>query len=417
MPGPRTTKRPRPDCATLPRLAGGWPLEREPDPRAASRQALVERAQQVVPAFGSRAAECEQLRRVPDASVAEFRSSGLARTLRPARYGGHEQDYRAFGHVVRELAHGCASTSWCCATWMAGAQTLTMFPAETQDEICFSNPDVLIGSIGIPTGRAEPVEGGWLVNGRWSFASGVHGADYMTAGVVTPEGKIRAALLPVPQLEILDAWFVEGLAGTGSTDVVARDLFVPEGHSIPGANWSVKPPTAPFIQGPLRNHSVTHTQVNIGLFSPNAIGNAEAFLDAFVENARKRTITFARTRQIDDVATQQRFAESALEVDLAWMLLERGFDALDEYEDTGVIPLETRARMRRDTAFAVQTSYRAVNRLFEVAGAHALASSNELQRRWRDAHAIAQQPQFHWDFEAESWAKVRFGLEHKNPNL
>jgi 3-hydroxy-9,10-secoandrosta-1,3,5(10)-triene-9,17-dione monooxygenase len=73
--------------------------------------------------------------------------------------------------------------------------------------------------------------------------------------------------------------------------------------------------------------------------------------------------------------------------------------------------------MRRDTSFAVNVAYRAVNRLYEVSGAHALHTSNELQRRWRDAHAIASQPNFHWDFEAETWGRLRSGLEHHHPSL
>jgi 3-hydroxy-9,10-secoandrosta-1,3,5(10)-triene-9,17-dione monooxygenase len=403
--------------AKISRDAAEVPFVTDSDGRAVSREQLVERARGLVPSLLGRAPQAEHLRRVPDASVSEIRAAQLARTLRPTRYGGFEQDYRTFGHVVRELGHGCASTAWCAATWMAGAMTLTMFPAETQDEICFANPDTHIGSTGIPSARAERVEGGWLVNGRWSFASGVHGADFMMCGVTIPEGKVRCALIPTGHLKILDVWDTIGLRGTGSTDTVAEDVFVPAHYCIEGALWAVKPPSAPFIAGPMRKHRVGTTQVNVGLFSSTAIGNAEAFLETFIAGASGRSITFARQKQSENVATQLRLAESALEVDLAWMLLERCYDVLDEYEATGEIPLETRSRMRRDTAYAVNLAYGAVNRVFEVSGAHALASSGELQRRWRDAHAIASQPQFHWDFEAETWAKIRFGLPHTHPNL
>ncbi len=393
------------------------PVTASPGESRAVHDELLRRARELTPTFLARAAEAEALRRVPDASTAEIRAAQLARTLRPARYGGFEQDYRTFGHLVRELGHGCASTAWCAATWMAGAMTLTMFPAETQDEVCFANPDAHIGSTGIPSARAEPVEGGWLVNGRWSFASGVHGADYMMCGVLTPEGKVRCALIPTAHLEILDVWDTIGLRGTGSTDTIARDVFVPANYCIDGASWAVKPPSAPFITGPMRNHRVGTTQVNIGLFSSTAVGNAEAFLQSFIDGAANRTITFARVKQSEDTATHLRLAESSLEVDVAWMLLERCYSVLDEYEATGEIPLETRSRMRRDTAFAVNLCYRAINRVWEVAGAHALASSGELQRRWRDAHAIASQPQFHWDFEAETWSRITLGLGHKHPSL
>ena len=157
--------------------------------------------------------------------------------------------------------------------------------------------------------------------------------------------------------------------------------------------------------------------MSTSIFAPAAVGNAIGFLDAFVAGASSRTITYARTKQSDHVGTQQRLAESALEVDLAWMLLDRCYDVLEEYEATGLIPTETRSRMRRDTSYAVNMCYRAINRIFEVSGAHALHSSGELQRRWRDAHAIASQPNFHWDFEAETWGRLRLGLEHHHPSL
>ncbi|MGE0601274.1 MAG: acyl-CoA dehydrogenase family protein [Dehalococcoidia bacterium] len=378
---------------------------------------LVARAAAMVADVRSRAAEAEELGRLPDSTVAEMKAAGFGRTLRPAFYGGFEKDYRTFGRIVREMGRGCASSGWCAGTWMSQAMTLARYPKQAQDEICGDDPDVFIGSTAVPGGMAVPVKGGWMVNGRWSFASGIHHAGWMSVGVMMPEGPIRGMMLPTNEVDILDTWNVMGLRGTGSTDFVAKDLFVPEHRSIDGASWVWKPAREPFVTGPLRNHGAGTTQVSSSIFAPSAVGNAEGFIDAFVEGAGNRTITYARTKQSEHVGTQQRLAESAIEVDTAWMLLQRCYDVLDEYADSGRIPTETRSRMRRDTAFAVNVCYRAINRIFEVSGAHALQTSGELQRRWRDAHAIASQPNFHFDFEAETWGRLKLGLEHQHPSL
>ncbi len=378
---------------------------------------LVERARKIAAALPGRAAEAEQLRRMPEATIAEFKAAGLVRVLRPECYGGYDQSYRTFAHIVRELARGCASTGWCAATWMSQAMTLARYSKQTQDELCLPDPDVIVGTTGVPSGRAVQVEGGWRVSGRWSFASGVHASTYISASAITEGGPIRGFLIPTASVEILDVWRAVGLAGTGSTDYIADDVFIPEHRSIDGASWVWRGASEPFVTGPTRNHGAGTTQVTTSIFAPAAVGNALASIDAFVGAAPNRTFTYARVKQAEHVGTQQRLAESALEVDLAAMLLERCYDELDTHADTGRIPTETRSRMRRDTAYAVNLCYRAIDRLYQVSGAHALDTSGEQQRRWRDAHAIASQPNFHWDFEAETWGRIRMGLEPKHPSL
>ncbi len=378
---------------------------------------LVGRATALIPALKERAPEAERLRRIPDETVAESRAAGLVRTLRPAHYGGHEQDYRTFAHICREIGRGCASTGWCCGSWLSQAMTLTMFPEEAQDEVCLAEPDAFLASIGVPSGKAEQVAGGWLVNGRWGFASGVHATTWMIAGTMTPEKAVRMVLFPTHELEILDTWHSVGLKGTGSTDTVARDIFVPEHRTVGISTYLFEAPAAPFIAGPLAKHSVSSTQVNSIIFAPAAVGNAQGFIDAFVEAAPQRSFTYARVAPAGHTATQIRLAESALEVDVAEMLLERCYDEMERHADTGHIPQSTRSRMRRDTAYAVNTAYRAINRLFEITGGHALLGDNELQRRWRDAHAIASQPQLHWDYEAETWSRLKLALGTDHPAL
>src|SRR5215470_6606791 len=84
-----------------------------------------------------------------------------------------------------------------------------------------------------PTGTAVAVDGGYVLNGSWSFASGCDHASwaYLGAFIMSPDAKPSSEgaffLLPIGDCEIVDNWFVSGLAGTGSKDIVVSDVFVP----------------------------------------------------------------------------------------------------------------------------------------------------------------------------------------------
>jgi alkylation response protein AidB-like acyl-CoA dehydrogenase len=56
--------------------------------------------------LADRAAEAEKLRRLPGATVDDYRESGLARLLLPARYGGRQAEFPEIFDVVRRMAHG-----------------------------------------------------------------------------------------------------------------------------------------------------------------------------------------------------------------------------------------------------------------------------------------------------------------------
>src|SRR5262249_58336563 len=100
----------------------------------------------------------------------------------------------------------------------------------------------LAGSIR-PQGRARRVEGGYRLEGRWNFASGVHHATWLMAPCVLWDGDkpacggsgtpvTRIFWVPARNAEILDTWHVLGLRGSGSHDFTLADVFVPDRYSV-----------------------------------------------------------------------------------------------------------------------------------------------------------------------------------------
>jgi alkylation response protein AidB-like acyl-CoA dehydrogenase len=93
-----------------------------------------------------------------------------------------------------------------------------------------------------PTRRDRRAEQSWeragFVSGRWSLVSGCELADWIPVMcLITEDAKprllapgvpeMRMAYLPKGSYQILDTWYVGGLRGTGSHDVVVDEVFVP----------------------------------------------------------------------------------------------------------------------------------------------------------------------------------------------
>src|SRR6516164_8001507 len=95
---------------------------------------LVARAASLVPTLRARAAEAEQLRRLPDANVAELGAAGLLKVLQPRRGGGFEMSLHTHIDTVAEIAHGCGSTAWCMGVIHAHSWLIGSFPHEAQAE-------------------------------------------------------------------------------------------------------------------------------------------------------------------------------------------------------------------------------------------------------------------------------------------
>ena len=148
---------------------------------------LLARAEVLIPVLRERAPRAEQLRRLPDETIADLHASGLFRMLQPARVGGSELPYRALFELTAVIGQGCGSTAWVLANLAAHHWLLGMWPPEAQDEI-FAGGDFRCASVAAPVGRAERAGDGWEINGQVAFASG---SPYSTFYTAAPGGGHR----------------------------------------------------------------------------------------------------------------------------------------------------------------------------------------------------------------------------------
>ena len=381
-------------------------------PGADAAVELRRRASGLVDILKARASHTEDLRRVPDESVDDLLAAGLYRIGVPVKFGGWDVDYSLALDVAIELGRGCPSTSWCYGLWTAHAWLVGYWPLLAQEEVFGQDPNALCSSsLNAGKSTCEPVNGGYRLSGRWEFSSGCDSASWLMLGV-PGIGERNWALLPRGDFEIVDTWFVSGLRGSGSKDIIVKNAFVPEHRILDvttagDGDWS-----AWERHGRARYRVPIPVLLGWDLVAP-MLGIATGMIDEFVS---RLTGTSGPGRTADSPAIHIRLAQAAAEIDAAQAMMDRDVrEILDRGETGGTFsPLE-RATYRRDKAFVTQLCLQAVNRLFDLSGGHALFDSDPLQRFHRDAQAAAHRDTLIMDIGGQQYGRVALGLDPNGP--
>src|SRR5215207_7048213 len=119
------------------------------------------------PAIRASQEEIERERRLPPALVEQLTAAGLYRLLVPRPLGGAEADLATFFRALELVAEGDGAVGWNLSTSAALCTAALSLPDEGVGEIFAAGPDVRFsGTTGPRGGRAQPVEGGYVVTGR-----------------------------------------------------------------------------------------------------------------------------------------------------------------------------------------------------------------------------------------------------------
>jgi 3-hydroxy-9,10-secoandrosta-1,3,5(10)-triene-9,17-dione monooxygenase len=377
---------------------------------------LKSRAEALIPILRERAARAEELRRLPDETIADLHQSGLFRVLQPQRVGGSELPFRSLVELVAIIARGDGSTAWVLANLAAHHWLCGMWPKKAQDEIWDADANSLIGSALIfPRGRAEKVADGYRLSGRWPFSSGVDAAAWNLAGAIAQDAESGAAgprifLLPAKDYTIIDTWQVIGLGATGSKDVVVEDVFVPDYRSL-----SVDQIVGGPNPGSAVNQSVLYQLPAISLFAfciaGVSLGIAQGAIEHFTESTRTRLSSYTGRNVADFNTVQVHVAEAAALADAARAIILADCDEATLSVAAGNVPdLAARARYRRNGAFAASLCTKAVDLLFTTTGGGAIYARNPLQRAFRDVHAANAHYVLNWDINGAMYGRVALGL-------
>src|SRR5271166_5326120 len=195
---------------------------------------IMRRADEISPTLAAHAHECDVARKLTAESMATVVNAGMFRIPQPRRVGGYELSLRTLADAVTGISEACPSSGWVLMVMGAHHWCMGSFPEAAQDEVFGDGRDGLVAGTLSWQGTASAVAGGFRVEGRWQFCSGVDHADWVLLGCGDPVSHrpIVHVVVPRDELEVDDTWHVMGLQGTGSKDVVAHDLFVPAHRAI-----------------------------------------------------------------------------------------------------------------------------------------------------------------------------------------
>jgi len=398
-----------------------------PQPRrdfsAVSYDEAMRRARDIVPMLRDRAQASEDARVLTRGNEQLLHETGLFRFHQPKAFGGMELPFVALVDIVAEIARGCPSTGWNvgnlgCHHWILG-----YYAPETQHEVWDANPDTLIASsIALAAGRARKVDGGFIVSGRWPFSSGVDNSDWNMLAATVFEGDrpvdSRLCVVPKSDYQVLDNWDAMGMGATGSKDVSATDMFVPDRRALAlrDCRGGFDHPGAALNKGAL--YGIPIVAASSHPLAPAALGAAEGAYEIFLASMAKRAGTYTGAKVADFQAVQIKVARARSLIDSARYLLRQSAIAFDAYAARGEAPdLETKLRFRAHSAFAVGQSREAVETLWSCYGAQGLYKRDPLQRHLRDVIAIAQHFSFNFDIAGAAYGTHALGGAYANPTM
>jgi alkylation response protein AidB-like acyl-CoA dehydrogenase len=341
-------------------------------------------------------AQAGEAQRTPTAEVIKAVDDlGIWWMVVPRRWGGLGLSATAMTRINAELSKGDPSVAW-VSQIINGTTWVGTLGSDALQQALYGNGRTRICSAITPPGTAQPVEGGYLVSGRWPYCSGSRQANWAMMGVMrlNADGtKTPACLayLPMSKVTIEDTWFSVGMQGTGSDTIVAKDVFVPHHLFVPiEKSFNQHEPGKRHLGEPSDYYSLVTFVRSTGMGL--VVGAAEAMLEIVLDGAKTRgVVTTTYARQTDSQVFLRDVGEAATKIRTARRLIEGTTRAIDEaaLQRRALAP-EERGELKADSALANELIVSAAEKLMFLSGSSAFFLTNELSRFWRDINVAAR---------------------------
>jgi alkylation response protein AidB-like acyl-CoA dehydrogenase len=344
---------------------------------------LAERARALVPLIDEYAEFADDNGELAPPVVDALHREGLFSMWVPEKLGGSELHPVDSLEVIANLSYADASAGWvqmaACLSIGTGAAYLA---DEAVEEIFVGAERVpVIAGQGTRPGVAKTTEGGYLLTGDWSFASGIkHGTHIHTLAIIEETGEPRIFVVPVEKATLIDNWDVIGLRGTGSIDYTMRDVFVPEGFS----HFAV-------TETPKRGGDVYHLGI-IGFaaicHSGWAMGVGRRMLDELASLAREKTGRAGAL--VDSSAFHEGYGKAEATLRAAQALVTESWrDAEATLAEGEHLSVRQHTLIRLALTHLTASLHEVANFVYLSAGTTSLRRGT-LQRLLRDVHAGTQ---------------------------
>lgn len=351
------------------------------------------RIEAALPVLADEAVLCDELGKLTPKVHAILMESGIIRTFQPREYGGVEGDPVEFTRLIMDLCAEAPSAGWCSGVVGVHSFEFAQADPRLQREVWGANVDTWTASPYAMLGRARRVEGGWQFTGRWPFSSGTDWCEWIVVGgfAEAVDGS-NPGVFTEPHHFILprsdyvihdDSWDTMGLRGTGSKDVEAADVFVPDHRVINVKKLNAREyyrqnrPNSPLYEMPF-------DFIFPAVICAATIGIAEGVIRRFQEYSAGR-VNRGGIKSIEN--PYQMAALGAAMADIAASRLHLLDDLGRAYalaKSGGTVTSAMQHEARRNQVRAVRRAADAAHNVFANVGGNVARNSNPIQRFYRD---------------------------------
>lgn len=370
---------------------------------------LIESARKIGKLAESEALQAEQNCTISKNVVDVIVEEGINRLIIPKEYGFPQIDFTTYANMIKEVGYYNLSAAWLTYFYSLHNSWVAYLPKHRMDEIY--NDGGLIADIFAPVGKVEKVVGGYILNGKWNYVSGINYSDWVSLGALhfTDPKTMPTRLgmcMRVSELEIIQDWNPLGLRGSGSNSVVAKDIFVPDDMVINMNDWAVirKPRELEISDDYLYYNSPFFPSFYLG-FGAMSIGAAERVIVEFVERTKKR-VRLDGSHEGQTAKAQRVAAELSLVLKQSKGLLKEYIEML-ETDEGQFDPGEYNGIRVQIVKNCLDIAIRATSAL----GATALVKGNPVEVMTRDLIAISTHITSIYEDGIDNFGKSIFGIK------
>lgn len=343
---------------------------------------LLEVAGRLADRFAARAEEHDRDNTFPHENYDDLRDAGFLGLSVPEELGGLGATQQEILPVLERLAMGDGSTALAytmhvspLGQW-ASVWRRNHNPA-LEDLLCKAAAGELVwASVSSEMGgvtnfvtdartTATRTDGGYLVNGRKSFATNTSVATHCSITARHDDTMLVCRIaLDQPAIRIHRTWDTLGMRATQSNDVELTDLFVPDADVV---------------------HSFPAGQFDQRVFQTVWAWAMPAFAAVFTGVAAG-AMAWVAQRAKDDPMTRDAFGECTVLLEESRAVIYRHAHEVTN----GLLELEVQqgiARCALVKYVATNNAVRIVQRLFDVVGGAGFTKALPFQRMWRDVQA------------------------------
>ncbi|WP_151714881.1 acyl-CoA dehydrogenase family protein [Acinetobacter sp. TUM15071] len=338
--------------------------------------------------------------------IDKLKQIGVYRALVPKRFGGNEWSPKQFCELIEQLSKADGSVGWVASFGMSPAY-LGSLPEATLEQLYKDSPDIVFAGGIFPPQPAEITDAGVVVSGRWKFSSGCMGADIVGVGISPQkdneaQGLPRMAVMPANKAQIDMTWDTVGLKGTGSHDLVVKDVLVAKEWTFVRGEPSKLP--EPFFKYPSLSLA---TQV----LTVVGIGVAAAAIEEFQKLAPGKSSITGGAEIASRPVTQYEFAQVEAEFKAARVWFYDTMQIVWNEVVAGRTPTaEQISDMRLSCTHVARVCARVTRKIQMLAGMTAIYTHNPFSRFVNDTNVVTQHA-FMGDATLQNAGLVSFGMK------